>query len=152
MRIRFTERWVREGALQRVLEIVSVACCLLVVGGTAAEARESPARDVSGDWVLELVLPDGDVFTGTLSLQQEAGQITGTWKREGDSEESRVTGEIKGGVIAFSWILNIPARGGGNDGAVRMSFEGEVDGDTMRGTASLGRRADDLDWTAERID
>jgi hypothetical protein len=125
---------------------------LFVLGGTAVEVQESPTRDVSGGWALELVLPDGDVYTGTLSLQQEADQLTGTWKREGDSEESRVTGAIKGSLIAFSWILNIPARGGGDDGAVRMSFEGEVDGDTMRGTASLGRRADDLNWTAERIE
>ena len=42
MRIRFTQRLVREGALQRVPGILSVACCLFVLGGTAVEVQESP--------------------------------------------------------------------------------------------------------------
>ena len=38
------------------------------------------------------------------------------------------------------------------DMAVKMSFGGDVEGDTMSGTASFGSRAEDLTWTAERVD
>jgi len=129
---------------------VFFASWLLVLAGVCVEAQQPETQNVSGTWSLELVLPDGDAFTGALLLQQEADQITGTWRREGEKVQPRVSGEIKGKAITFSWIMNIPARSGGADGAVRMSFAGEVDGDIMSGTASLGRRAEDLNWTAER--
>jgi len=135
---------------QQIVRIGLVICCALVLGSVAAEGQESGVADVSGTWTLEVTLPDGDVFTGTLTLHQDASQISGTWQRDGAREKPRVRGEIKGKAITFFWILNLPARGDGVDAAVRMSFEGEVGDDTITGTASFGSRAEDLDWTAKR--
>ncbi len=129
-----------------------ITCCTLLLGSIAAEGQEPEVQDVSGTWALEVILPESDIFAGTLSLHQEADQISGTWQRDGARERPRVRGEINGKAIIFSWILNIPARGEGADGAVRMGFQGEVDGDTMTGTVSFGRRAEDLSWTAKRTD
>jgi hypothetical protein len=134
------------------LRLALIACCTLFLGSVPAMGQEPDTRDVSGTWSLELSLPDGDVFAGTLSLHQEVDQITGTWQRDGEVERPRVRGEIRGKAITFFWILNIPGRGGALDGAVKMSFEGDVEGDTMSGTASFGSRAEDLNWTAERVD
>ena len=84
-----------------------IACCSLLLAGIAIAAQEPETQDVSGTWSLELVLPNGDTFTGTLSLHQEVDQITGTWQREGAKEQPRVRGEIKGKAITFAWISPI---------------------------------------------
>jgi len=130
---------------QGLAVLLALMLCRVVV-----EGQEPEALDVSGTWALEVILLDGDVFAGTLSLQQEGDLIDGTWQHDGAGEKPRVRGEIKGRAITFYWYLNIPARSDGADGAVKLSFEGALAGDTMTGTVSFGHRAEDLDWTARR--
>ena len=126
----------------------AIACASLVAN-VSVEAQEA---DVAGTWTLELTLPSGNIFSGTLMLDREGNQISGTWQRDGNGEKRVVRGEIEGKAIAFHWILELRSRSGGADAGVMWSFEGNVEGDTMHGTASLGSRAEDLEWRAQRTD
>jgi hypothetical protein len=125
-------------------------CCALFVGTLAFGVQEQDAADVSGAWHLELTLPSGRLFSGTLTLHQEDGEVSGTWRHEGGDEDSEVSGEVVGELITFYWLMDLHTGGGNVRAVVRGSFEGSIEGDVMTGTARFRRRSDDLDWTAKR--
>jgi len=150
MRIRIPPSVFSAADLRQIAKLALATCCVLLLGSAAVEGQELEAIDVSGTWTLEVTLPDGDVFAGRLTLHQEAGQISGTWQLDGSREKPRVRGEIDGTAITFYWIMNIPARSGGAEAGVRMSFEGKVEADTMAGTVSFGSRSESLTWTAKK--
>jgi len=127
-----------------------VFCCALLAGTLALGGQEQDAVDVSGTWHLELTLPSGNVFEGTLTLHQEDGEVSGTWRHAGGEEDSEVMGKVEGEQISFQWLLDLHTGGGNVRAVARGSFEGRVDGDVMTGTARFSRRSEDLHWTARR--
>jgi hypothetical protein len=97
---------------------------------------------VTGKWAMTLEMSMG-TGTPTLDLKQEGEKITGTYTgRYGTFD---LQGTLKERTIQFSF--NMSAEGQ----SVTMSFTGEVaaDGQTMKGTATLGEMGD-ATWSAKK--
>jgi hypothetical protein len=103
------------------------------VFATAAGAQNAK---VDGTWKLTLQ-SENKPQTPTLVFTSSGGKLTGAMK--GGSEDIPITGTIDGNKITFS----ISPHGDGP-----FTFTGTVDGDSMKGTASIGGA--DRDWTATR--
>ncbi len=99
--------------------------------GTAPEAgAEARTAQVSGTWSLMINSPQG-ASAATLTLQESAGSLHGTM----DSEFGSVpvdNGTVRGNTAQWSVALAV----GGQ--TMTIAFSGNVDGDSMSGTGSLG--------------
>lgn len=125
-------------------------CTALLAGAVGFGPQEREPPDVSGSWHLRMTLPSGNVFEGTLTLSQDDGLISGTWRREGGDEDRQVRGEITGTAISFYWLIDLRTGEGDVRAVAKGSFAGEVQGDVMSGTARFSSRGEHLDWTATR--
>lgn len=103
-------------------------------GGAAGAARaaegESPAAQVGGTWSLTINSPQG-ASSATLNVQQSGGALEGTMA----SEFGTVTvddGTVQGNTARWSVTLAI----GGE--TMTITFSGDVAGNRMTGTGSLG--------------
>jgi hypothetical protein len=93
-----------------------------------AEPKSAPV-DLTGTWGLEVVTQAG---TGhpTVVLKQEGERLTGHYS--GQLGEEPVTGTIKGNEFSFSFTFTM-------EGATAtVVYSGTADGDTMKGTVTLG--------------
>jgi hypothetical protein len=101
-------------------------------------ARDDPA----GTWRIEATPQMPSV---TLVLDVNGSVVTGTLKQGEQPEEQVSEGTVDGDVITFKRIVDSP------QGAVTISYVGELDGDTMTLTRSFegGPFADDADDAAE---
>ncbi|MGA2263467.1 MAG: hypothetical protein ABSH28_18785 [Acidobacteriota bacterium] len=100
------------------------------------------APNVAGKWTMTLEMSMG---TGTpaLDLKQDADKITGTYTgRYGTFE---LEGKLKESNIEFAVTMSAEGQ------SITLTFTGEVaaDGQTMKGTASLGELGD-ATWSAKR--
>ncbi len=125
--------------------LVFVVFALAVVVHGQSQDKQKPdkkALNVTGKWTVTLEMSMGTATPG-LDLKQDGEKITGTYTgRYGTFD---LQGTLKDRAIQFSF--NMSAEGE----AVAMSFAGEVaeDGQTMKGTATLGEMGD-ATWTAQR--
>jgi hypothetical protein len=104
------------------LRVICVAALLSV--STVASFADS---SVTGKWVLDVKLGDGQGGQATLDLQQEGEKITGTYS--GALGSVPVTGTVKGDQVEISFSSD----------AGSVSYKGKVSGDTMEGTCSYGQ-------------
>ena len=100
-------------------------------GAAAAPAAQvdKPA-DVSGAWALQIDL-GGNTGTPSVTFKQEGEKLTGTYSSQVVGEQ-QVTGTIKGNAISFGFQASFE----GN--AVKVTYSGTVDKDTMKGTVTFG--------------
>lgn len=98
-----------------------------------AESKPAPpdskALDVSGAWGLEVSSAAGS-GTPTVTLKQEGEKLTGRYS--GQLGEAPLTGTLKGDAITFQFDVDVQGT------ALRVVYSGTVEGDTMKGTVSLG--------------
>lgn len=101
-------------------------------GGTAPWTGKRAAAkkaDVSGTWAVEVVTDQG-TGTPTFILKQDGEKLSGQYK--GQFGEAPVTGTIAGSDISFSVDINVQGT------SARLTYKGTVEGDTMKGTVTLG--------------
>ncbi|HVS14919.1 MAG TPA: hypothetical protein VMV46_13400 [Thermoanaerobaculia bacterium] len=105
--------------LAHLVLVLGLALGLLVAGAAAAA--------VTGTWELTVSLGGGQGGTATFELQEADGQITGTYR--GQLGDAPVTGTANGNEISFSFESQ----------AGKVTYEGTVDGDTMKGKCTYGQ-------------
>jgi hypothetical protein len=108
----------------RALRFRWIAFAALALALTAAAFGE---HHVSGKWVLDVKLGDGQGGQATLDLKEEGEKITGTYT--GALGTVPVTGTLKGDQVEISLTSD----------AGTVSYKGKVSGDTMEGTCSYGQ-------------
>jgi hypothetical protein len=98
----------------------------MTVFSTATLAADA---NVAGEWDMQVETQAG---TGTphFSFKQEGSTITGTYK--GQLGEAPVTGTVKGNEA--TWTFNVSAQGAD----LTITYKGTVEGDTIKGTLTLG--------------
>jgi len=140
----------------RYLSLVFV----LVVGLTAgllaqdADSGSSQSPNVGGKWQMSWQGRDGQK-QGTLQLQQDGSQLTGTIT--GERGSMPVTGSVNGNSVSFSAELQ-------GKGSIKLLYTGSLEGDKMSGTIQVeggggggrfghrrgGRGQKEHTWTATR--
>lgn len=118
-----------------------LACALTLVCGLAVQAQ-GPAK-VAGKWELSWEGRQG-TQTSPVTFEQDGEKIKGTLTQsfQGQTREVPFEGSVKGKEITFSIKRQTPR------GEFTQEFKGTVDGDTMKGTFSMGERT--VDWTGKR--
>ena len=106
----------------------------------AEESTLAPAQ-LAGSWQVEIQYILGQ-STHAMTLTQEGTEISGTYRSQYDWTD--VKGTVTGEAVAFSTRLGYQAN------KVVYRFEGQVEGDTMRGTVGLGEYWE-AEWCATRI-
>jgi len=117
---------------------------ILVFAGLALWGASLLAKpvDVTGDWEMTVQSPQGE-RTMKISFVQTGESLE--VKMEGfQGEEMKGTGKVKDNDIEWTFTMNGP------QGEMSITNKGKVDGDTMKGTVSLGEMGD-MEWTAKRV-
>ncbi len=136
--------------MKRFVPLVIVGVVMAVGAGVFALPQGRPAQakpgktaapNVTGKWTMTLEMSMGTA-NPALELAQDGEKISGTYT--GRYGAFPVQGTLKGLTIQFSFTM-------GADSPQVMSFAGDVaaDGQSMKGTASLGEMGD-ATWTAKR--
>ena len=102
-----------------------------VVAMSAIATQPLGAQDISGKWVLSVELGDLGGGDPSFVFKQEGTKLTGTYS--GALGEAEITGTVEGNKFEFSF---------GSDEAGTVTYEGTIDGDTMKGTCVYGDFAD----------
>jgi hypothetical protein len=125
-----------------VLACVFGAVLQAVPQGKPDQAQDKGAVNVAGKWAVTLEMGMGTA-TPALELKQDGARITGMYT--GRYGSFPLEGSLKGRVIAFSFTMSAEGQ------SVTMSYTGEVaaDGQSMKGTASLGEMGD-ATWSATK--
>ena len=99
-------------------------------GAAAAPGQGDKPADVSGAWAIQLDI-GGQTATPTVTLKQDGEKLSGTYSSQVLGEQ-QVTGTMKGNDITFGFQASFD----GN--AVKVTYTGKVDKDTMKGSVALG--------------
>lgn len=100
---------------------------------SSAAQSDSSQANLSGNWKMSFTDPQGTPRTGTMKLQQDGANVTGTY--QGARGTFPLTGTIEGNEVKIA----VKAMGR------QLAFEGTVDGDKMSGTTPRGAT-----WNATR--
>ncbi len=128
--------------MKNVVRVLALACALALVFGVVVRAADAPAK-VAGKWEITWEGRNG-TQTSTVTFEQDGEKLKGTVTSQfqGQTRESPLEGSVKGKEISFTVKRQTPR------GELTQEFKGTVDGDTMKGTFSMGERT--VDWTAKR--
>jgi hypothetical protein len=104
--------------------LVAVAVTLVPVA-----AQNATKIDITGQWEMTIESPQGQMVV-TSNYKQEGETLTGTQVSE--MGESPIKGTVKGADIEYTITIDM--------GGQQMSIvhKAKVDGDTIKGTATLG--------------
>lgn len=97
---------------------------------TNGAAQTDKPADVSGAWAIQLDI-GGNTVTPGVTFKQEGEKLTGTYSSQVLGEQ-QLTGTVKGNDITFGFQASFD----GN--AVKVTYTGKVDKDTMKGSVALG--------------
>ena len=107
-----------------------IAVALLAFVVTAAVPAAQDTADLNGTWILQVDTAAGS-GTPTFTFKQTGDALEGTY--EGTFGKSdKVKGKVTGNKA--TWSFTADAQGT----ELNMEYTGTVDGDTMKGTVSLG--------------
>jgi hypothetical protein len=127
--------------------VVVLACAvgLAARGPQQGKPDQKPSKtspSVAGKWTMTLDMSMGAATPG-LELKQDGAKITGTYT--GRYGAFPLEGALKDRAIHFTFTM------GAEGQTVTMTFSGEVaeDGQTMKGSATLGEMGD-ATWSAKR--
>src|ERR1700739_4385982 len=104
----------------RSFALAAGIAALFVVIATPTAAIAADNANVAGVWNLQVEMPNG-TGTPTVTLKQDGGNLTGTYK--GRMGESELKGTIKGNE--FKWTVTLHPQGG----ELNVEYSGTVDGD-----------------------
>jgi hypothetical protein len=102
----------------------------VAAASTAAATQNEKPADVSGVWAFTIET-GGGTGTPTVSFKQDGEKLTGHYSSQVLGERD-FTGTIKGNAINFTVEADIQGQ------AVKVSYSGTVDKDTMKGKVVLG--------------
>jgi hypothetical protein len=136
--------------MKRLVALVILGMVMTVGPAAVALPQDRPAQakpdktaapNVTGKWTVTLEMSMGTA-NPALELQQDGEKITGTYT--GRYGTFPLQGSLTGRAIRFSFTM-------GAESPQVMSFAGEVatDGQSMKGTASLGEMGD-ATWSAKK--
>ena len=118
----------------------AAAAAAPAAAGTTAQT-DKPA-DVNGAWAMQIVIDGNTTGTPTATFKQEGEKISGTYSSQVVGEQ-QITGTVKGNAITFGFQASFD----GN--AVKVTYSGTVDKDTMKGTVAFGDLGEGT-WTAKK--
>ncbi len=111
--------------------LTSVVLCFFLLAGIAL------AAGIDGKWVsVRKMERDGQSFTitQTFDLKADGSKLTGNLTMAFGDQEPRTIqikdGKIDGNKFSFATVMSTP------NGEFKMSYEGAVEGDTLKGTAA----------------
>jgi hypothetical protein len=111
-----------------------LALFIFLAGVASAAAAQDKPASVAGSWTINVSGDTGNAKQ-SMTLAQDAGKITGTFK--GPRQSGTIAGTVDGNNIKFHVTAGIP-----------LDYTGTVDGDSMSGTMS--GRGKTGDWKATR--
>jgi hypothetical protein len=118
--------------------LVLMGIVFLALAGLALATQEI---NVTGDWEMTVTTPRGDRVSQVKFEQTgEKLKVTTTSFR---GEEVTGEGTLKGSDIQWSIVRSTPR------GEFTVTYTGKVEGDTMKGQATMGDMGT-MDWTAAR--
>lgn len=117
--------------------LTSVLCLLMLPVLAVAQSAQ-----VAGEWDLTITSPQGSNTTRAV-LKQEGDKLTGVFK--GQRGELPLQGAVNGKEIKVTFTVKF------QDNDLPITLKGNVDGDTMKGTADFGGFAEG-DWSGKRAD
>lgn len=123
--------------------MVALAICL-----TAAVRAEDKKVDLNGLWKWTIKAQDGTERTSSLKLKQDGAKITGTLTGGRDNQESEIKeAALKDGELSFKVTRKR------NDQEFTISYNGKVDGDTIKGKSVFGEGDNkrEREWEAKRV-
>ncbi len=132
--------------MKKLLFLAGMAiACSLAAQTQQAKPEQKPDKSgpsVTGKWTMTLDMSMG-VANPTLELKQNSEKITGTYT--GRYGTFPLEGKLKDRAIQFAFTMVAEGE------SVTMEFTGEVapDGQTMKGTATLGEMGD-ATWSAKK--
>jgi hypothetical protein len=85
--------------------------------------------NVSGTWILDVSTTAGS-GTPTVTLKQDGEKLTGQYS--GQLGEAPLSGALKGTAITFQFDVDVQGT------SLRVVYSGTVEGDSIKGTVSLG--------------
>jgi len=112
-----------------------------VVLAVASLALAAQAVNVSGEWELKVVTPRGERVS-QIKFEQD-GETLKVTTTNPMGEEVTGQGTLKGNDIQWSIVRSTPR------GEFTITYTGKVEGDTMKGQATMGDMGT-MDWTAAR--
>ena len=105
--------------------------------------KQDNAVDISGNWQIEIPLPNGNKGEPKFSLKQAGKAITGTY--EGQLGKDDVTGSIEGNE------LSITVEGELQGNSVTVVYNGSVAEDgSLKGSLTVNDNETQLTWTGKR--
>lgn len=116
------------------------ALCALVCTLVLALSAMAQSTNVTGPWDLTITSPQG-TREAKASFKQEGEKLTGALKNP--RGELPLDGEVKGKEIKFKYTIKF------QDQDMVITMTGNVDGDTMKGSADFGGFAQG-DWSGKR--
>jgi hypothetical protein len=130
--------------------VILLALGCFVLGGAILQAK---SVDVSGDWELTMAggpggggPPEGGDMPPMVVTFVQKGEALEARMKNPMGEEMKGTGKIVGNAIEFTFTMT----GGPEGGEMTIVHKGKVDGDTMKGTITMGDRGE-MQWTAKRV-
>ncbi len=132
--------------MKKLLSLAAFAiACGLAAPAQQARPEQKPDKAepiVTGKWTMTLEMSMG-VANPTLDLKQDSEKITGTYT--GRYGTFPLEGKLKNRAIQFAFTMVAEGE------SVAMQFTGEVapDGESMKGTATLGEMGD-ASWSAKK--
>lgn len=143
-----------EGVHMRRL-IVGVGAIILSVAYLAEPVAAQGAADLAGSWELTMELPEGGGGRGgrgggfggpqTLVLSVQAEVLQGTLESQAGSIDLNDIG-LQAGTITFT-VERQTQRG-----ASESTYTGEIEGNTITGTMTVGGGRFTINWTATRTE
>ena len=119
---------------------VGAAAAAAPAAAGATSQTDKPA-DVSGDWAIQIEI-GGNTGTPSATFKQDGEKISGTYSSQVLGEQ-QFTGTVKGNALTFGFQASFD----GN--AVKVTYSGTVDKDTMKGTVAFGDMGEGT-WTAKK--
>lgn len=109
---------------------------------TTASGSSSSSPMAAGNWVLTVTTPNGDVQVN-LSLKQDGENVTGTVSSQfGQSDITN--GKFSGGKFTFPVTISA------NGDSVALTFNGVIEGDTMKGSIESSMGSFDFTGTRQK--
>ena len=139
----------------RMLLVVAIACLASVAraddkkDGDKKEGEKKPAASATGTWKWTMAGQNGQQRESTLKLKQDGEKLTGALMGRNNQETEITDGKVKDGQVSFKVTRKF------NDQEMTSSYNGKLDGDTIKGKVERpgrdGGAARTSDWEAKRV-
>ncbi len=115
----------------------------LALTGRAAETAKPTPAQAAGTWKWSVSMQDGQSFDAAVALKQDGEKLTGTYT--GRLGEAPIEdGKVSGNTVAFKVTRKR------DDQTFTIKYEGKIDGDRIKGAATVSEGDRTFEWNAKR--